>query len=125
MSMHPQPFGPVPEDTARVARAVFPKGTTCIRMRDVLGAIYDDADLAQLFEVRGRPAIVPWRLALVTVMQFAKGLSDRRVAQAVRTRLGWKCALGLELTDPGFDFSVLSELLRWPRAPNPRDEFKS
>ncbi len=50
MSMHPQPIGPVPEDTARVARAVFPKETTCIRMRDVLGAIYDDEDFAQLFE---------------------------------------------------------------------------
>ena len=55
----------------------------------------------------------------------AEGLSDRREAQAVRTRLGWKYALGLELTDPGFDFSVLSELLRWPRAPDRRDELKS
>jgi hypothetical protein len=27
----------------------------------------------------------------------------------VRARLDWKYALGLELTDPGFDFSVLSE----------------
>jgi transposase len=67
MSMHPQPIGPVPQDTPRVARAAFPKGTTYIHMRDVLGAIYDDEDFAQLFEVRGRPAIAPWRLALVTV----------------------------------------------------------
>ena len=89
MSMHPQPIGLVPKDLARVARVAFPKGTTCIRMRDVLEATYDDEDLAQLLEVRGRPAIVPWRLALVTVMQFAEGLSDRRAAQAVRTRLDW------------------------------------
>jgi transposase len=59
MSMHPQPIGPVPEDTARVTRAAFPKGATYIRMRDVLGAIYEDEDFAQLFEVRGRPAIAP------------------------------------------------------------------
>jgi hypothetical protein len=39
MSMHPQPIGPVPDDTARVARAAFPKGTTYIHVRDVLGAI--------------------------------------------------------------------------------------
>ena len=109
MSMHPQPIGPVPEDTARVARAAFPKGTTYIHMRDVLGAIYDDEDFLELFEVRGRPAIAPWRLALVTVMQFAEGLSDRQAAEAVRGRIDWKYALGLELTDPGFDFSVLSE----------------
>ena len=125
MSMHPQPIDTVPEETARVARVAFPKGTTCIQMRDVLGAIYDDEGFAQLFEVRGRPAIVPRRLALVTVMQFAEGLFDRRAAQAVRTHLNWRYALGLELTYPSFDFSVLSELLRWSRAPDPRDELKS
>jgi len=78
-------------------------------MRDVLGAIYDDEDFAKLFEVRGRPAIAPWRLALVTLMQFAEGLSDRQAAEAVRGRIDWKYALGLELIDPGFDFSVLSD----------------
>src|SRR5215212_932953 len=110
MSMHPQPIGPVPEDTARVARAAFPKGTTYVQMRDVLGAVYEDGDFAELFEVRGRPAkFAPWRLALVRVMQFAEGLSDRQAAEAVRARIDWKYALGLELADPGFDFSVLSE----------------
>jgi transposase len=62
-----------------------------------------------LFAVRGRPAETPWRLALVTVMQFAEGLSDRQAVEAVRARIDWKYALGLELTDAGFDFSVLSE----------------
>ena len=109
MSMHPKPIGPVPEDTARVARAAFPKGTTYIQMRDALGAIYEDEDFSELFEVRGRPAIAPWRLALVTLMQFSEGLSDRQAAEAVRARIDWKYALGLQLTDPGFDFSVLSE----------------
>ena len=107
--MRPKPIGPVPEDTARVARAAFPKGTTYVQMRDVLGAIYADEDFAELFEVRGRPAIAPWRLALVTLMQFSEGLSDRQAAEAVRARIDWKYALGLQLTDPGFDFSVLSE----------------
>jgi transposase len=109
MSMHPQPIGPVPEDTVRVAKAAFPKGNVYIEMRNVLGTIYEDEDFAELFEVRGRPAIVPWRLALVTVMQFSEGLSDRQAAEAVRARIDWKYALGLQLTDPGFNFSVLSE----------------
>jgi transposase len=107
--MRPKPIGLVPEDTVRVAKAAFPKGTTYIQMPDVLGAIYEDEDFSELFEVRGRPAIAPWRLALVTVMQFSEGLSDRQAAEAVRARIDWKYALGLELTDPGFDFSVLSE----------------
>jgi len=109
MSIHPQPMGLVPEDTARVARAAFPKGNLYMQMRDVLGTIYGDEDFSELFEVCGRPAITPWRLALVTVMQFSEGLSDRQAAEAVRARIDWKYALGLQLTDPGFDFSVLSE----------------
>jgi transposase len=90
MSMHPRPIGLVPEDTARVARAAFPKGNLYMQMRDVLGTIYHDKDFSELFEVRGRPAIAPWRLALVTVMQFSEGLSDRQAAEAVRARIDWK-----------------------------------
>ena len=51
----------------------------------------------------------PWRLALVTVLQFLEHLSDRQATEAVRSRIDWKYALGLELTDPGFHFSVLAE----------------
>ena len=109
MSMQPQPIGPVPQDTARVTRAAFPKGNVYMEMRNVLGNIYNDEDFLELFEVRGRPAIAPWRLALVTLMQFSEGLSDRQAAEAVRARIDWKYALGLRLSDPGFDFSVLSQ----------------
>jgi len=45
----------------------------------------------------------------VSVLQFAENLSDRAAADAVRTRIDWKYGLGLELDDPGFDHSVLSE----------------
>jgi transposase len=78
-------------------------------MRDELGTLYADNDFAALFPTRGQPAEAPWRLALVTVMQFAENLTDRQAADAVRGRIDWKYALGLELTDAGFDFSVLSE----------------
>jgi transposase len=78
-------------------------------MRDQIGVLWQDEDFAGLFPTRGQPALAPWRLALVTVMQFAENLSDRQAAEAVRARIDWKYALGLELTDPGFDFSVLSE----------------
>jgi transposase len=99
----------IPEETVRVARAVFPKGCLAMRMRDALGLVFADADFAELFPVRGRPAVSPARLALVSVLQFAEGLTDRQAAHAVRSRLDWKYALSLELTDTGFDFSVLSE----------------
>ncbi len=109
MSLRPEPIRRVPEETARVARAAFPKGTTYTRMRDTLGTIFEDEDFVGLFPRRGQSALAPWRLALVTVMQFAEGLSDRQAADAVRGRIDWKYALSLELEDPGFDFSVLSE----------------
>ncbi len=53
--------------------------------------------------------MAPWRLALVTVLQFMENLSDRQAANAVRARIDWKYLLGLELTDKGFHYSVLSE----------------
>ena len=109
MSLHPTAIAPVPELTAAVARAAFPRGNRYIAMRDTLGTLFTDQDFVDLFSSRGQPAYPPWRLALVTVLQFAEGISDRQAADAVRARLDWKYALGLELTDPGFDFSLLSE----------------
>ena len=109
MSFPPQASYEIPEETQRVARAAFPKGTLCLRIADVLGAIYQDREFAALFPMRGQPAEAPARLALATVLQFVEGLSDRRAAEAVRGRIDWKYALGLELTDPGFDHTVLSE----------------
>jgi transposase len=109
MCLHPRSVDPIPEETARVAKAAFPKGTTYMTMRDTLGAIFEDEDFAHLFPRRGQPAMAPWRLALVTIMQFAEGLSDRQAAEAVRARIDWKYALSLDLADAGFDASVLSE----------------
>ncbi len=109
MSLQPQVCYLIPEETARVARAAFPKGNIFMRMRDELGPIYADQAFAALFPPCGQPALSPWRLALTLVLQFVEGLSDRQAADAVRARLDWKYALALELTDPGFDFSVLSE----------------
>lgn len=105
-------INPIPELTVRVAQAAFPKGNTFMLMRDTIGTIFADQDFAQLFPAQGQPALSPWRLALVTIMQFVEGLSDRQAAEAVRSRIDWKYALSLELTDPGFDFSVLCEFRR-------------
>ena len=109
MSLRPNGFTEIPGETARVAKAAFPKGCLAMRVRDALGALFTDEQFAELFAARGRPAWSPARLALVLVLQFVEGLSDRQAADAVRGRLDWKYALGLELTDTGFDASVLTE----------------
>jgi transposase len=99
----------LPEETARVARAAFPKGNAYLRVADALGPLYQNPDFADLFPAEGQPAAAPAQLALVTVFQVAEGLTDRQAADAVRARLDWKYALCLELADPGFDASVLCE----------------
>jgi len=42
-------------------------------------------------------------------LQFAERLPDRPAADAVRGRIDWKYLLGLELTDAGFHYSMLSD----------------
>jgi transposase len=109
MSLHPHVIASVPEETARVARAAFPKGHPYLTFRDALGTIFQDEDFATLFPAWGHPGFPPWRLALVTIMQFRENLADRQAAEAGRARLDWKYLLSLELPAPGFNFSVLSE----------------
>src|SRR5690242_5281887 len=109
MSLQPHPAYPIPDETRRVAHAAFPKGALCLRLVEVLGQLYLDEQFAALFPIRGQPAASPARLALVLVLQYVEGLSDRQAANAVRSLIDWKYALGLELADPGFDHSVLSE----------------
>lgn len=109
MSLKPQSIPPIPDLTVKVARAAFRKGNPYMQMRDTLGTFFTDDQFTQLYPADGQPAYSPWRLALVSVMQFAENLTDRQAADAVRSRIDWKYALSLELTDEGFDFSVLSE----------------
>jgi transposase len=109
MTLHPQKVFSIPQETARVARAAYPKGNVYLKMRDALGTIYQDEMFAPLFPQNGRPVEAPWRLALITVMQFLEELPDRQAAEAVRGRIDWKYLLGLELTDSGFDATVLCE----------------
>jgi transposase len=98
----------IPPETVRVACAALAENNRFRKLRAHFDTVFNDHAFEPLFPARGQPAATPWRLALVTVLQFAEGLSDREAADAVRARIDWKYLLGLELTDPGFDHSVLS-----------------
>ena len=108
MSMNPQAMGTIPEETMRIARAACPKGTLAMRLRDALGELYQDEQFVELYPVKGQPGYAPWRLAVATVLQYTENLTDRQAANAVRERIDWKYALGLDLCDAGFDYSLLS-----------------
>src|SRR5262245_40516539 len=109
MSLRPQPLPPVPPETARIARAAFPHGHPYLALAAELDALFSDDQFTPLYPLLGQPALAPWRLALVPILQFAENLSDRKAADAVRARLDWKYLLRLEVGDAGFDASVLVE----------------
>src|SRR5258708_34928987 len=109
MSLPPENVPAIPEETARVARHLYQKTNRYRLLRDELGTLYTDEQFAALYPSTGQSAASPWRLALVLVMQFMENDTDRQAAEAVLSRIDWKYVLGLELSDLGFDFSVLSE----------------
>ena len=106
MSIRPCLGVEVPELTARVARASNPAGTTAMWVRDRLDGLWEDEDFAGWYPRDGRPGLSPAQLATVCVLQFLLDLSDRDAAEAVRCRIDFKYALGLELDDPGFHHRV-------------------
>jgi transposase len=106
--LHPLP--PVPEAMAAVVQAAFPKGNLYVDLRTEFGTLYEQDLFADLYADRGHPIeVAPWRLALVMVMQYIEGLTDRQAADAVRRCMDWKYALSLELTDAGFHFTLLHD----------------
>jgi transposase len=109
MSLNAPLFSVIPEDTARVAKAAFPKGNRYLQLRDTFGQLFVITDFRHLFSMEGRSGEDPARLAVITILQFAERLSDEQAANAVRSRIDWKYLLALPLEDPGFDPSVLSE----------------
>jgi transposase len=110
MALHLQTLPPVPEATAAAVHAAFPKGNLSVELRAEFGALYDDRLFADLYPPVGRPVeVAPRRLALVMIMQYIEGLTDRQAADAVRRCMDWKYALSLELTDSGFDFTLFHD----------------
>src|SRR5688500_5703784 len=112
MSLKPSLMQAVPETTIQVAQPACAEGNAYLPRRAELGPIFVDEDVVCLSPEDGQPALAPSRLALVTILQFREQLPARQAAEAVRARIDWKYLLGLELTDAGFDFSVLSEFRR-------------
>jgi transposase len=79
MSLKPEPSPSVPEPTARLAHIVCPKGNVCLWISEELSAVFQDELFDSFFPCRGQPAEAPWRLAVVTVLQFVKDfLIDKR-----------------------------------------------
>jgi transposase len=102
-------INPVPEETARIARAANPKGNPYMAFRDELDRSFKDDVIVDIVQDFGEASPTSLHLAMVTILQFRENLSDYQAAEAVRSRITWKYVLGLELTDPGFESSLLGD----------------
>ncbi len=115
MSVVPQPW---PEPAPQLAEAVAAmyrgkrERPLPVLVRDKLGGWLADEQFAGAYGVRGKPGWPPSRLALVTIFQMAEDLTDRQAAEAVRTRIDWKYALGLDLADPLNRLELAGESVR-------------
>ena len=109
MSLQPQKLPEVPEGTARLAKSLYPKGNKYMWLRDELDAIYEDEQFLALYPESGQYAEQPWRLAMMSVIQYMENYTDRQACEAMKDRIALKYALSLEMDDLGFHFSVLSE----------------
>jgi transposase len=109
MSLNPQRNQAIPEETVRLVQIVLPEGNIYTRLRDRFGSCYSDEQFEGLYAKVGQPGYSPWRLGLVSIIQYMEELSDRQVAEAIAVRLDLKYLLGLELEDRGFHYSILSE----------------
>ena len=110
MTLRPPSLPPVPEMTVAAVQAAFPTGPLSVERRAEFGPLYADHLFADLSPLSGRPVeVAPWRVALVVVRQSLDGFTDRQAADAVRRYLAWKYTLRLELSDPGFDFTLVHD----------------
>jgi transposase len=75
--LRPMPIEPIPPEKARIAGAAYRTGNRYLRLANELDALLTDGAFQALFPAHGQPALPPWRLALVTLLQFAEGISDR------------------------------------------------
>jgi len=88
-------------------------------MRDELGPLFSDTDFITLFSRQGQTGVSPAILAMVTLMQYMEGLTDRQAADAVRGRIDWKYVLG-----GAFHFWGKREILGYKTTPEVRYDEK-
>lgn len=109
MTIGYQDYGTIPAETVRVVKATLRKSNKYVVLGDELGVIYADESFAGLYRSQGAESIPPGLVAQLVIIQYIEGVSDRAVLEQLPVRMDWKYFLGLTLTDPGFDPSVLSE----------------
>jgi transposase len=95
-------LSPLPEYTRQAALSIFQPENAYLHLGDHIDQILERFDPWRFYPTGILSKDAVYRLALITIFQQMEGLSDRRAADAIFSRLDWKYALHLPLSHPGF-----------------------
>jgi hypothetical protein len=86
MSLPPRIAYCVPDETARVTRAIFPDGNLYMRWYDTFGTLFEDRDFAALFSTEGQPGPVPYAIVFgITVAVCGRVIRSANVSCLLRS----------------------------------------
>jgi transposase len=97
-------------DATYICEKLIPKDSFYRKFRAIVWPIIKDDEFAPMYcQDNGRPPISPALLAMATILQFHRNLSDREMERACMYDIEIKYALGLRLDERPFDHSSLGD----------------
>ncbi len=97
-------------DTDYLCSRLIPEDSFYHKFRDIVSPLIQDKAFSKMYVLdNGRPAIPPSLLAMATILQFYRDLSDREMERACMYDIEVKYALGLRIDDRPFDHSSLGD----------------
>jgi transposase len=97
-------------DADYICEQLIPQDSFYRKFREIVAPLIKDKQFESMYCTdNGRPAIPPSLLAMATILQFHKNLSDREMERACMYDIEIKYALGLALDERPFDHSSLGD----------------
>lgn len=97
-------------DADYICEQLIPKDSFFRKFRELIWPLIKDKDFEPMYcNDNGRPPISPSLLAMATILQFYKDLSDREMERACMYDIEIKYALGLRLDERPFDHSSMGD----------------
>lgn len=97
-------------DVDFICEQLIPQDSFYRKFREMVAPLIKDEDFEEMYcKDNGRPPISPSLLAMATILQFHKNLSDREMERACMYDIEIKYALRLALDERPFDHSSLGD----------------
>jgi transposase len=97
-------------DAESVCERLIPRDSFYRKFKEIVWPLIEDEQFEVMYcKDNGRPSIPPALLAMATILQFYRNLSDREMERACMYDIEIKYALGLKLDDRPFDHSSLGD----------------